>query len=627
MWCLLSLVLFCGCPNGKDYSAGFDSDEDEEVEVLEHFEAPTLEQLDAEVEWESQRVIDGMAELKAELDAVPQLATVEEALALKNDSDESNDKIKSALGALPGSGETIDYEAELNRYMPSDIKSSNPVLYSSQYEGWITNLTGIGFFSFDRRMDPFAPSEYVVSWETSKDKMYDKLVIRDDLVWSDGTPVTAHDIQFSFELIMDQEVPIPAVRTGTDEMRWVQAYDDQTVVFFHKEPLATNIWNLNYPVIPKHVYEESMQDDKTLLDSAYHQKLEDKPICGGPYKMVSRKKGQEIVLERRDDWYMSNGKAVRPKPHFKKIRFRIIEDSNTSLLALKSGKVEDMEFQPEQWVEQTNGDDYYEHNSKSRGAQWVYYYFGWNCKTPYFEDVRVRKAMSLATDYDHILGTLCYGLYEPCTSEYHEDSWAGPIKPRTPYKQDLDKAQELLKEAGWVDTDGDGIRDKVINGKKIPFEFSIMCASQQLRVDICTSLKESLGRIGIECKVRPTEFTVMQEKAREHKFQAMFGGWGTGTDPFTTSNLWKTDESRNYCDYSNKEVDKLFDIGKVSLDRDERAAAYRAIDDILWEEQPYTFLYYRSAFYGFNKRLRGYQFSPRGPYSYGPGFDSVYAVP
>ncbi|QDT34300.1 ABC transporter substrate-binding protein [Thalassoglobus polymorphus] len=621
-----SLVILCsGCPSKPDYPGTGGSGESTEEEVLlEPFDAPALEELDAKVKWEDRPVYSAMEKTLEEQAKEKPLATVEEALKLKNVSNETNEKILSAMGQLPKSDSVIDYDAEINRLLPADIKSSNPVMGSSTYEFWVTGLTGFGLFGIDRVMDPFAPSEVVVSWQTSEDKLYDKVVIRDDLVWSDGTPITAHDVEFSFKMIMNPKIPIPAVRTGMETIRWVEAYDDHTLVYFHKDPLATNVWNLNFPVVPKHIYEKSIDEDPTLADSEYHQKYEENPVCGGPYKMVKRLKGREIVLERREDWYMYKGKQVRSKPHFKTIRFRVIEDSNTALLALKGGKIEEMELQPEQWTDQTTDDDFYNLNTKARGEQWVYYYLGWNMQTPFFKDKRVRKAMSYSVDYDYILNTLCYGLYPQSTSEYHKDSWAGPVKPRTPYKQDLEKAAQLLDEAGWIDNDGDGIREKEINGKKIKFEFSIMCSTQQLRIDICTSLKESLGRIGVSCTVQPTEFTVMQERAREGKFQAQFAGWGTGADPYSTENLWKTGEQRNYVRYSNKEVDELFAKAKFELERDKRATYYRKIDDILWEAQPYTWLYYRSAFYGFSKDLRGYEFSPRGPYSYSPGFDSIY---
>lgn len=620
-------VLLSGCPSKPNYPGGNATDGSDEPEtLLEPFDAPPLEELEADIEWEDRPVYNAIERALNEQAKSKPLVSVDEALKLKNNSDEDNEKILSALGRIPSNDNEVNYDAEINRLMPSDIKSTNPLFGSSVYEAWLAGLTGITLTTINAEMQPFAPEEVVVSWQTSKDKLYDKIVIRDDLVWSDGKPITAHDVEGSFKLIMNPKVPIPAVRTGMDTIRWIEAYDDQTIVFFHKEALATNVWNLNFPILPMHIYEDSVHEDPTLVKSDHHRKYEENPISGGLYKVAKRSKGQEVVLERREDWYTYKGKQVRSKPHFKTVRFRVIEDSNTALLAFKSGKIEDMEFQPDQWVEQTSGDDFYELNTKVRGVQWVYYYFGWNNETPYFKDANVRQAMSYAVDYDHILETLCYGLYSQSSSEYHPDSWAGPKEPRVLYKQDLAKAEELLEKAGWVDNDGDGIREKKINGKTVKFEFSIMCGNQQLRIDICTSLKESLDRIGVSCKVLPTEFTVLQERAREGKFQAQFAGWSTGADPYTTENLWKTDEERNFVNFSNKEVDELFKKAKFELDQDKRGDYYRKIDDILWEAQPYTWLYYRSAFYGFNKKLRGYGFSPRGPFSYSPGFESIYQV-
>jgi peptide/nickel transport system substrate-binding protein len=124
--------------------------------------------------------------------------------------------------------------------------------------------------------------------------------------------------------------------------------------------------------------------------------------------------------------------------------------------------------------------------------------------------------------------------------------------------------------------------------------------------------------------VKPTEFTVLVDSQQNRKFDAAMGGWGTGTDPDQTSNLYATGESRNYANYSNKQVDELFQKGRREFDRDKRAAIYGEIANILWEDQPYTWLFYRNAFYGFNKKVRGYNFSPRGPYEFSPGFDSIY---
>src|SRR5690606_3133716 len=140
----------------------------------------------------------------------------------------------------------------------------------------------------------------------------------------------------------------------------------------------------------------------------------------------------------------------------------------------------------------------------------------------------------------------------------------------------------------------------------------------------CELLKSNLDQIGVLCHVKPTEFTVLQEKSRKHEFHAMFAGWGTGADPSTSKNLWKTGEGRNFVNYSNPEVDKLFELGEREFDREKRGEVYGKIASQLWEDQPYTWLFNMSSFYGFNKDLRGYRFSPRGPYTYDPGLSAVW---
>ncbi|QDT79556.1 Oligopeptide-binding protein AppA precursor [Gimesia maris] len=622
---LFLMFALTGCPGPATEEAEDTEKEAETKEVLlEPFDAPKLADLDAQVEWEEQPVLDSLELLRERQSQEKPLVSVDEALKLKNTNQEINEKILSALGRLPKNDEEVDWGATINRHVGADLKSTNPIMGSSAVEFEVSSLTGFGLFSFDWNFKPFAVSDTVVSWQSSKDKLYDKVVLRDDLTWSDGTPITAHDIVFTFKTIMNPEVPVPAVRSGTDQIRWIEAYDDQTLVFFHKESLPTNVWNLNFPIIPKHIYEKELKSDPTLQDSPYHVKFENAPVTGGPYEIEKRERGQEILLKRRESWYMQDGKQVRTKPYFERVRLRIIEDPNTALLALKNGKIDEMALNPELWKTQTEDDDFYKTCTKANGLEWVYFYFGWNCETLFFKDKEVRQAMSYAFNHKEMLDELCYGLYQPCTGIYHETAWMAPKPMSKPYTQNLAKAEKLLDDAGWIDHDGDGIRDKEFDGKVIPFRFSIMTSSQPLSLSICTLLKENLAQIGVICEVKPTEFTVMQEKARNHQFQAMFGGWGTGTDPDTSINLWKTEAARNYVNYSNPEVDKLFEEGRREFDVEKRAKIYGKIHELLYEDQPYTWLYFRNSFYGFNKDLRGYVFSPRGPYGYGPGFSSLW---
>ena len=105
------------------------------------------------------------------------------------------------------------------------------------------------------------------------------------------------------------QVPVPAQRQGLDQFHTIKAYDDHTLVYFHKKPLAINVWNLNFLIIPKHIYADSIADDPTLRTSDYHAEQERNPVFGGPYEIVRRQRGSEILLRRRESWYMHDGRA------------------------------------------------------------------------------------------------------------------------------------------------------------------------------------------------------------------------------------------------------------------------------------------------------------------------------
>ncbi|MBS0207593.1 MAG: peptide ABC transporter substrate-binding protein [Planctomycetes bacterium] len=601
---------------------------DEMAERRAKFVPPaTLAEVDkAAGGWTDNELIDGIARLRQQQAAAKPLVDVATALKLKNDSSDANTKIASALGQLPANDKEVDYEATWTHHLKSEIKSTNPIMFNSVEEGDLASLTAVDMFALSNNMVSYGSKETLVSWQTSKDHLLDKVVLRDDLTWSDGKPITAHDIEFSFRMILDPKVPIPAVRTGVDKLLCVKAYDAQTVVYFHPEAQPINHQNINFPFLPKHVYEKTYQEDPTLVTSAAHHELERHPLSGNAYVVTKHEPNQEFVLERRESYYTHNGKQVRDKPYFKRIVFKIIPNGTTALLSLKKGDVDDLQLTPEDWHTKTNDDDFYARNTKVRAPEWTYAYFGWNCRRPYFTDVRVRRAMSLAFNYREMLDKLCYGLYQQSRGIFHAGAWMAANPMPEPYTQDLDRAESLLDEAGWTDSDGDGVRDKLIDGKRVPFEFTLLCYDLEPAKGISTLMKDCLEQIGVKCNVRTIERTTLIALELEHNYDAAFGAWGTGSDPYTLENIFATGEGRNFGLYSNPEVDRLFEQGKKEFDRQKRAAIYAQIHRVVWEDQPYTFLYSRSSFYAFNKQLRGYNFSPRGPFHFTPGINSIWRV-
>src|SRR5262249_6820294 len=161
--------------------------------------------------------------------------------------------------------------------------------------------------------------------------------------------------------------------------------------------------------------------------------------------------------------------------------------------------------------------DFYKLNTKVKAPEWTEFHIGWNLKSPFFADKRVRQAMSYAFDYNEFLHTISHDVYTPCAGVFHPDSWMFPKTggPK-PYQQDLDKAEDLLDQAGWKDSDGDGIRDKEIDGKRVPFKFTLYTYPTEAGMQAATLMKSCLEKIGITCYVKPTEFAVLIDTVEHH---------------------------------------------------------------------------------------------------------------
>jgi peptide/nickel transport system substrate-binding protein len=189
---------------------------------------------------------------------------------------------------------------------------------------------------------------------------------------------------------------------------------------------------------------------------------------------------------------------------------------------------------------------------------------------------------------------------------------------------DLEKSKALLEEAGWETDPDEGWRQKTIDGNKVRFEFTLLIPQESsTSPKIAAIFQEDLKKIGVQLKTRTIEWATFLEKVRKHEFQAEIAAWGTGTDPDTGWNLWRTEEyetGRNYGGYSNPRVDELFAKGRHTFDFEARRKIYQEISKLTYEDQPYTWVHNRPILAVFNKRIRGVQFSPRGIYNFEPSY-------
>ena len=434
------------------------------------------------------------------------------------------------------------------------------------------------------------------SWEFSDDKLNYTFKLKENVKWHDGKPFTSEDVVYSYNSIMNPKVDAPQLRAYYQEIKKVEAIDKYTVKFTYARPyfLALEFCG-GMPIVPKHIFEKG---DFNKNPAGRH------PIGTGPYKFVKWETGMEIILERNENYWGD-------RPHIDKIVFRIINDPNVAFQVLKKGEIDYSGLTPIQWVKQSKTKKFEEKINKYSYFAPNYRFIAWNLDRPFFSDKRVRTAMTHLVNRELILEKIQYKLGAIVTNPFYLKSkeYDHSIKP---YDYDPSKAKELLNQAGWVDNDSDGIRDK--DGVKFEFEFLIPNGSDTSE-KISTIIKEELDKVGIKMKIRRIEWAVFVQRLNERKFDAVTLGWSMGveSDPYQ---IWHSSQKdgggSNFIGFDNPEVDKIIEQARKEFDKDKRIELYRKFINIIHEEQPYTFLFCNKSTVALNNRFYGVNVYPLG---------------
>ncbi|HEY7535684.1 MAG TPA: peptide-binding protein [Thermodesulfobacteriota bacterium] len=432
-------------------------------------------------------------------------------------------------------------------------------------------------------------------WEISDDKLVYTFFIKKGIKWHDGVPFTSDDVVFSYEKIMDPKVDAPALRSYYKEIKKVEALDDYTVRFTYARPyfLALEFCG-GMNIVPKHIFDKG--DFNT--NPAGRQ-----PIGTGPYKFLAWNTGKEIILERNESYW---GK----KPNIKRVVFKIITDPTVTLQVLKRGEIDFAGLTPIQWAKQTSSERFKKQFEKLSYFTPNYSFIGWNMNTLFFSDKRVRTAMTYLVNRELILEKLIYNLGEVVTNPFYINSpeYDKLIKP---YTYDPLKAKQLLDEAGWMDHDGDGIRDK--EGVKFDFEF-LLPSGSITGEQISTILKEELKKVGIKMNIRRLEWAVFTKQLDERKFDAVTLSWAMGveSDPYQIWHSSQAEKGSNFIGFKNKEADQIIEQARIEFNRKKRIELYRRFADIVHAEQPYTFLFCRKSTVALSHRFKGVKVHPLG---------------
>ncbi len=434
------------------------------------------------------------------------------------------------------------------------------------------------------------------SWEWSDDHLVLTFHLRDDARWQDGRPVTAADVARTFAILRDPE------RTSADQVqacsaiREVDTPDDHTVVVRFAEPNASALYLFQAPLLPP-----GPPPGPGEL-----------PVGCGPWRLVRWEKDQRLVLDAYRDYWDG-------PPGVDRLVIEILGDYGTRLHALEAGRIDWTGLFPEQWERLRDDPSFRERFDVLEGRILFYWYIAWRMdgSNPFFADTRVRRAMTLAIDRERYVETIGRGDAEVAVTSFHPemDCFDRELRP-LPF--DPARARELLAEAGWVDRDGDGVREK--NG--VPFRFRLLYPATSRQNDrIGAFVQANLRDVGVEMELDPRPWATFLEEVHGRRFTAVMSGYRLDPDPDPWA-LWhssQADDGYNYAGLRDPEIDRWIEEARRTFDEASRRDLYRKIQRRLHELQPDTFFFYPLTRYAVRRGLTGFVPSPLGPVSTWPG--------
>ncbi len=468
-----------------------------------------------------------------------------------------------------------------------------PAISSDSASHEIASYVYSGLVKYDKNLQ--LVGELAESWEISPDNLSIIFNLRKGVKWHDGEEFNADDVRFTYEMMVSDDTPT-SYDADFRKVKNFEVIDNYTVKVTYPEPYAPALNSWGMWVMPEHLLA-----GKSLTQSP----LQRMPVGTGAYKLEEWDAGKSLTLVAFDNYF--EGRA-----NIDKIIMRIIPDQATQFLELLGGAIDIMPLTPVQATKQTTNERYTSQYTTYSHLADAYTYVGYNLRKAPFNDKRVRQALTYATPKDEIIRGVLFSEGKPAT---------GPYKPGTywhnenvmQYVYDLDEARRLLLEAGFTDNNNDG----KLEYKGKPFKFEILTnQGNAVRAQTAEILQKSWSQLGIDVEIRIIEWaTFINEYINKGNFNVIVMGWNIVVDP-DIFDVWHSsrcsESGLNFICFDNEEADKLIEAGQRTYDPAERKAVYDRFQEILAEEQPYTFLYVPNANTAISSRFRNIEPTPSG---------------
>lgn len=475
----------------------------------------------------------------------------------------------------------------------ADARTLIPILASDSASGQICGQIFNGLIKYDKNLN--IVGDLAQSWEISEDNLSITFHLRKNVFWHDGRPFTAKDVEFTYKKLIDPETATPY--SGDFQMvERFELIDDHTIKVTYKEPFSPGLSSWGMSIIPKHLLE-----GKNLHKNDFQRD----PIGTGPYKFNKWKTQEKIELNFYDNYFEG-------RPYISRYINRVIPDEASTFLELQTKAIDYTGLSPIAYKYKTNTKQFKENFNKFRLPSFGYTYLGYNLKRPLFSDRKVRIALDYAINKEEIIKMIFLGLAKPITGPFIIDSWSynTNLSPRA-FNQE--KANQILRESGWSDSDNDGILDK--DGLKFEFTITTNQGNDQ-RIKTAEIIQKRLKDIGIKVKIKVLEWSVfLSECVEKRNFDTVLLGWSLSLDP-DPFDIWHSSKTKegefNFIGYKNSEIDELIIQGRRTFDQSERETIYHKIHKIIFDEQPYMFLYAPDSLVAIDKRFQGIDPGPGG---------------
>ncbi len=449
------------------------------------------------------------------------------------------------------------------------------------------------------------------SWTSSEDGLRFDITLKPNLHFSDGSNLDAQDVKFSFDFIMNDKIASPALRSYLNKISSVEVIDNRKVRFLLKEPYFASLSLLGeIPVLSRKFY------GKFLTEPESYNQSKGNLFGSGPF-----------VLESRGAWSPESGRVElsrnekywgEQKPPIEKLIWKTIENESARLTAFRNKELDVYNAESREFSALKN-EEYFKQNTRNFDFMppfQGYSYIGWNStkdgKPSVFADSRVRMAMSLLTDTDRIIRQIKSGFAERIVSPFNQNSKQHDPE-LLPIEYNPERARQLLTEAGFHDGDGNGVLEGP-DGKEFEFELVFFQGREETR-RIVLLLKDLYAQAGILLKPKGADWPVMIDMLRNRSFDAITLGWTSGVETdiyqmFHSSQI--ADNGDNFVGFSNETLDELIDTARATTDETERMRVWRLAERVLFDEQPYTFLYRSREIRFYDKRFENIKVTKMG---------------